>query len=92
LQDIFKAGLFFVAKVFASDSKGDKRMNNLRQFCATAVLVFAMAFSAYAGNIECGGVVNPPPPPSPTATTTGEIECGGLQLAVSIITSVLSLS
>jgi hypothetical protein len=63
-------------------------MRYIRLFCATVTLVFAFAFSAYAGNIECGGVVNPPPPPE----TTGQANAPLTQLAVSLITSVLSLS
>lgn len=65
-------------------------MNNLRQLCLTALLIFAIAFSAHAGNIECDGVVNPLPPP-PTAT--GDIECDGLiEIFMSLIQGVLSLS
>lgn len=64
-------------------------MNNLRQLCLTALLIFAIAFSAYAGNIECDGGVNPPPPP----TATGDIECDGLiEIVMSLIQGVLSLS
>ncbi|HKC62193.1 MAG TPA: hypothetical protein VKB86_01085 [Pyrinomonadaceae bacterium] len=53
-------------------------MKSFRRSCATAVLVFAVAFSTYAGEIPCGVTDTPPPPPSSTsqATTTGEIECG----------------
>jgi hypothetical protein len=57
-------------------------MKHLRQFCATVTLVCALAFSAYAGAIECP-VVDPPPP------STGEM----LQPIVEVIMlAVLSLS
>lgn len=60
-------------------------MRYLRQFCATAALICALAFSAYAGAIECPAVVDPPPP----STSTGDI----LQPIVEAITlAVLSLS
>ncbi len=65
-------------------------MRYLRLFCATATLVVAFAFSAHAGNIECGGVVDPPPPPT---ATTGNIECDGFtDAAVSLIQSILLLT
>jgi hypothetical protein len=66
-------------------------MRYLRLFCATATLICAFTFSAYAGVIECPAVVDPPPPP--TATATGDAPCPGLtQFAESLIQSVLSLS
>lgn len=37
-------------------------MRYLRQFCAVAMLVCALAFSAYAGDIECDGHVLSPQP------------------------------
>jgi hypothetical protein len=67
-------------------------MKPLTQLCAAAVLTLALAFSTFAGHAECPGVVDPPPDTTSTATATGEISCGGLQLAVSLIQSVLSLS
>lgn len=65
-------------------------MRYLRLFCATATLMCAFALTTYAGGIECDGIA--PPPPDPTATSTGDIECGGLQVAASLIQAVLSLS
>ena len=35
-------------------------MKHLRQFCAAAVLTFALTLSTFAGDIDCG-VVAPPP-------------------------------
>jgi hypothetical protein len=64
-------------------------MNNLRLLCATALLIFAMTFSVSAGNIECDAIGNPPPL---LTTAPGDIECDGLQLAVSLIESMLCLS
>jgi hypothetical protein len=61
-------------------------MHHLRQLCLTALLIIALACEAFAGNIECGGVVHPPAP-----TATGGIECDGLQVAVKLIESVLWL-
>jgi hypothetical protein len=51
-----------------------KLMKHLRQLCATAVLTFALAFSSFAGTIDCG-VVSPPPPPNP-ASITGDMATG----------------
>jgi hypothetical protein len=59
-------------------------MNTLRQFCATATLVCAFAFSAYAGAIECPAVVDP----RPTPTVTGIM----LQPIVDAVMVALSLS
>jgi hypothetical protein len=36
-------------------------MSNLRQFCAGLILTLALAGSTFAGQIECPGVVEPPP-------------------------------
>lgn len=62
-------------------------MRYLRQLCATAVLICAFAFSAYAGNIECMGIASQSPE---TVTADGHIDCG-LAIAESLIASVLSL-
>jgi hypothetical protein len=64
------------AKGFANDSQGDKRMRYLRLFCAAMLLTCALAFSAYAGNIECDGKT--------TATPLTEV-------IVALVESVLSL-
>ena len=63
-------------------------MRYLRLFCATVTLVLTLAFSTYAGNIECGGVVNPPPPPE----ATGETSTPLIEITESLILGVLSLS
>lgn len=65
-------------------------MQNLRQLCATAMVMLGLAVATFAdGQVNCPPIASPPPP---TATTTGNIECGGLQLAVGVMTSVLSLT
>lgn len=61
-------------------------MNNLRLFCATITLICALAFSVYAGEIECGGVVNPPPPP------TGQMNTPLTETIMDVIANLLSLS
>jgi hypothetical protein len=70
-KNFAKHVLVFLAKVFASDLTGEKRMRYLRQVCAVAMLVCALAFSAYAGNIECPGVTSQP-------TAAGEIPYPGI--------------
>jgi hypothetical protein len=50
-------------------------MRTLRQLCATVVLAFAVAFSTYAGEIECG-VTGTPPPPTEQVTSAGDIGTG----------------
>lgn len=65
-------------------------MKYLGQLCAASVLTLTFAISVFAGEAECPGVVNPPPPPA--SSTTGEAPCPGLQLAESLIQSLLSLS
>jgi hypothetical protein len=49
------------AKVFASDSKGDKVMRCLRRFCAIVMLASLLAVPAFAGDIECPAVTSQPP-------------------------------
>jgi hypothetical protein len=80
---------FVLAKKFASIIQGAKRMRYLRQLCLIAGVTFALTFSAIAGEIECPGITTPPP--QPTITSSGAIECPGLQLAVSVIQGVLLL-
>jgi hypothetical protein len=66
-------------------------MKNLRHFCAVTILLLALAVSAFAGQVDCPGVVDPPPDTTPTVT--GQVGCSGLtEAAVSLIQSVLSLT
>lgn len=66
-------------------------MRNLRQLCAATVLMLALTVFAFAGQMDCPGVVDPPP--SPDSTATGQMDCPGLtEAAVSLILSVLALS
>lgn len=53
-------------------------MNNLRQFCAGLILTLALTTTAFAGQIECPGVVQPPP----QATVEGEIPNGVTVIAL----------
>ena len=62
-------------------------MKNLRQFFIAVVLTFALALSAFAGDMSCPGVTNPPPPqqssvtgdmPGPGATATGDMSTPGM--------------
>ena len=69
-------------------------MNNLRRFCAGLILTLALTVSAFAGNIECGGVVGQPPPEE---TAAGEMQNGVeytdpvTELAISLLTTILPL-
>jgi hypothetical protein len=66
-------------------------MKNLRQLCGVVVLTLALTVSAFAGQIDCPGVVDPPPDTTPTAT--GQVGCPGLtEAAVSLIQSILALA
>jgi hypothetical protein len=47
-------------------------MRCLRQLCATITLICALAFSAYAGDIECPAVTSVPP----QSTVAGEMQNG----------------
>jgi hypothetical protein len=49
-------------------------MTHLRQLCAVAVLTFALASSAFAGNMECGVV---DPPPNPPVSAMGDTATNG---------------
>jgi hypothetical protein len=63
------------------------------QFCAGAMLILSLTLSAEAdtfvddGHIPCPAVTVQ----LSSATVTGEVDCPGRQLAVSVIESVLSL-
>ena len=48
-------------------------MNRLRQFCATFILIFTLALSAFAGDINCGIVSESS---SPQSASTGEMATG----------------
>ncbi len=48
-------------------------MKHLRHFCIASVLTFALTFSAFAGDINCGVVSPPPTPPAPL---TGQMTTG----------------
>lgn len=39
-------------------------MKHLRHFCLASALTFALTFSAFAGDINCGVVSPPPDPPA----------------------------
>ncbi|MDT4955375.1 MAG: hypothetical protein QOJ02_3513 [Acidobacteriota bacterium] len=49
-------------------------MKHPPQLCVIIVLTFALASSAFAGQIDCGDF--PPPPPNPSASVTGDIHSG----------------
>jgi hypothetical protein len=82
-------------------------MKNLRQFCIVVVLTFALTLSAFAGDMSCPGITDPPPPQQssatgdiscPGATATGEISTPGMvaldpvtEAALSLLNSILSL-
>jgi hypothetical protein len=63
-------------------------MRYLRLFCATVTLICALAFSAYAGEIECDGITIQPS----HSTVMGDIECDLTKMALSLIQTVLSIS
>lgn len=65
-------------------------MKNLRLLCATVLLALAFTLSAYAddGHVCCPAITAPAPQP----TLADDMNHSVTQLAVSIITSVLSLS
>jgi hypothetical protein len=58
LQEACKAGLVLVQNFL---QRSQRRMRHIRQLCLAAALIFTFAFSVYAGEIECPGVVEPPP-------------------------------
>lgn len=66
-------------------------MKSLRKICVALVLTCVFALSVSADGGICGEI-SCPKTAAPQATVTGEIECDGLQLAVSFIQAVLSLS
>jgi hypothetical protein len=64
-------------------------MKTLTQLWAGVILMLALSVSAFAGQVNCPAVVDPPPPP-PTAT--GQTNCPALiEAAVSLVQSILSL-
>jgi hypothetical protein len=73
-----------LAKVFASDVIGEKRMRYLHEVCAAAILTCALAFSAYAGDIPCPGVTVSSQP-----MATGNIECPGITDVLLIMLEII---
>ena len=60
-------------------------MKQLKQFCATAVLMMAIGVTAFAGDIQSPSMTSAPPPPpgdisSPAAASTapGDISTPGI--------------
>lgn len=50
-------------------------MNQLKQFCMAVVFTLVLTITTFAGEIQTGGIAQPPPPPTSTAvTTSGEIQ------------------
>jgi hypothetical protein len=65
-------------------------MKHLKEFFAAVVLTCILALSAHAGEISCPGITSTTP--NSTAKTSGQIECGLCDVALSVIQSVLSLA
>ena len=42
-------------------------MKHMRHFCVASILTFAITFSAFAGDIHCGVISEPPPQESMSA-------------------------
>ena len=63
-------------------------MTKIRQLCVCSVLTLSLAFSAYAGEIPCPGIVSdaPPPPPVVQPVATSETTTGA---AIDPVTSTL---
>jgi hypothetical protein len=82
-------------------------MKNLQRFFTIAVLTFALALTAFAGEIGFPGATNSPPPQQscvtgdiscPDASATGEISAPGMvaldpmtEAALGLLKSILSL-
>ena len=64
-------------------------MKNLQRFCAAAVLSLTLGLSAFAGDISCPGVVDPPPEQHQVATT-GDISCPGITATGDMSTPVIA--
>ena len=58
-------------------------MKTLRQIYAATILSLTFAVTVFAGQIDCPGVVAPPPPTSEESITT--------EITMSLITTVISL-
>ena len=48
-------------------------MKTLRQACAVAVLTVLLSASAFAGQVNCPGVVSTPPPPTEAESLTTNV-------------------
>lgn len=70
-------------------------MKHLYKGCAGIVLMLALSIPAFAGQIPCGGIVEPPPPPqTATATTTegdGQMSTGVVDVITTLLQGVLSM-
>jgi hypothetical protein len=59
-------------------------VKTLRQICAATILSLTFAVSIFAGQIDCPGVVEPPPPTSEASTLT-EITSSLIMAVISVI-------
>lgn len=66
-------------------------MKHLYRICAGVVLMLALSIPAFAGQIPCGGITDPPPPPTETATTEGDgqISTGVVEAVITLLQGVL---
>ncbi len=60
-------------------------MKNLRHFCASSALVFALTVPTFAGVIST--MKDEPPPPAPTATATQRTPSTGIAGTISTMNS-----
>lgn len=58
-------------------------MRYLRQFCTVTMLVCALAFSAYAGNIPCPGITDSQP------QAAGDMPTGGITEMILIMLALI---
>jgi hypothetical protein len=65
-------------------------MRYFKRVCAGVVLTLALGVYAFAGQTPCGGIADPPPPQTATATTetSGEMSAGVVEAAVSFLLSM----
>ena len=66
-------------------------MKTLQKLCAAALLILAVAVSAFAsdGQVDCPGITSTPPPSA--SATTGQVNCPGVAEALLLTMEALFL-
>ncbi|HEX8493007.1 MAG TPA: hypothetical protein VF658_09215 [Pyrinomonadaceae bacterium] len=67
-------------------------MKHFYRGCAGVVLMLVLSVPAFAGQIPCGGITDPPPQTTEATTEAdGQMTTGVVEAAITLLQSVLSM-